>query len=173
MASTEEGSEKIPSSPLFSGIKILYKEKTHSIPSARMCEQAAEFRAPGLAPIQGLAYPAKGSRWHLCTVSDFTLQVILGAALASSQGSVGASWHTPSGGNTEPAWADAVLWPRWWWNTVQFWSLLLCATSNDLLAGGSEGFAHSNLDLNWVFRVVLWRSVLALRSVLNSKAVLW
>lgn len=38
-------------------------------------------------------------------------------------------------------------------NTEQFFSLLLCATSNDLLAGGSEGFAHSNLDLNWVFRV--------------------
>lgn len=69
----------------------------------------------GLAPIQRLAYSARGSRWHLCTVSDFRLQVILGADLASSQCSVGASWHTPSGRNTESAWVGPVLWLRWWW----------------------------------------------------------
>lgn len=78
-----------------------------------MCEQAA---VPlGLAPIQRLAYIARGSRWHLCTISNFRLHVIFRAALDSSQRSVEASWHTPSGRNIESAWFGPVLWLRWWW----------------------------------------------------------
>ena len=81
----------------------------------RVCVNKQQYSMPlGLAPTQRLTYIAGGSRWHLCTISNFRLYVIFRAALDSSQRSVGASWHTASGRNIKSAWFCPVLWLRWW-----------------------------------------------------------
>lgn len=136
---------EIPNAPMFSGIKILHWGKNHIQSHPRVCVNKQQLSLPlGLAPIQWLPYIARRSRWRLCTISNFRLHVIFRAALDSSQRSVGASWHTPSGRNTESARFGPVLLLRWWWGkccTIYFYFLfffLLCATSNGLLTGDCE-----------------------------------
>lgn len=116
MASTEEGEWENTQQPYVFWNKNSALGKT-TLNLLCICVNKQQNSVPlGLAPIQGLACTARGSRWCLCTISDFRLQVNLGAALASSQCSVGASWHTQPGRNTESAWLGPVLWLRcWWW----------------------------------------------------------
>lgn len=117
---------------MFSGIKI-YTRKKHIQSYMCVCVNNQQYSMPlGLAPIQRLTYIARGSRWHLCTISSFRLHVIFRAALDSSQRSVGASWHTPSGRNTESARFGPVLWLRrwWWWKYCTIFFFLIPAVCN-------------------------------------------
>lgn len=127
-----------------------------------------------LALFQRLAYTARGSRWHLCTVSDFRLHVIFRAALNSSQRSVGVSWHMPSGRNTESTWFGPVLWLRWWrWGKLSTTWPAMC----DLKWPFNWGLWTEELSVALCHEIrsskLIWRNVLGQRRNFNSRAVLW
>lgn len=145
-----------------------------------VCVNKQEYSVPlGLAPTQMLSYIARRSRWYLRTISNFRLHVMFRAALDSSQCSVGASWHMPSGRNTEAACFGPVLWLRWWW-WGKYCVIPRCPPPPRFqlqmtfcLRTENWRSANSNMALNQVFWAVLWRSVQALRRIFDSRTVVW